>query len=144
MTATATSASQLDRLQALERANEIRRARARLKRRIGAGQLTAAQVILECPPEAQRWPVAGLLACQQHWGKTTCNKFLARNQISETKRIGELTERQRRVLAAELAQRSRGQASVPQPISSASTGVVVERGDVSARHNLADVATSTC
>ena len=104
MIATATSDSQPDRLLALERANEIRRARAQLKRRIGAGHLSAAQVIIVCPLEARRWPVAALLACQRHWGSTTCRKFLARNQISETKRIGELTERQRHLLAAQLMQ----------------------------------------
>jgi hypothetical protein len=92
-----------DQLQALERANETRRARAQLKRRIGAGQLTAAQVILDCPPEAQRWPVAGLLACQRYWGTAKCSMFLTRNQISEAKPIGELTERQRRLLASQLA-----------------------------------------
>jgi hypothetical protein len=140
MTATATIASQSDRLQALERANEIRRARAQLKRRISAGHLSAAQVILDCPPEAQRWPVAGLLACQRHWGSTTCSKFLARSQISETKRIGELTERQRRLLAAELAQCSHDQANFPQPIGSARAGAIREHGDVSMRHNLATVA----
>ena len=130
-----------DRLQALERANETRRARAQLKRRIGAGQLTAAQVILDCPPAAQRWPVAGLLACQRHWGSATSSKFLTRNQISEAKPIGELTERQRRLLAAQLAQCSHDQASFPPSVGSVRTGGVIERGDVSVRHNLANVAT---
>ncbi len=110
MTATATIATQPDRLLALERANEIRHARAQLKRRIEAGHLSAAQVILDCPPEARRWPVAALLACQRQWGSTTCCKFLARNQISEAKRIGELTDRQRRLLAAQLAQCGHGEA----------------------------------
>ena len=120
MTATATIAShQPDRLLALERANEIRRARAQLKRRIGAGHVSAAEVILACPPEARRWPVAALLACQRHWGSTKCNRFLARNQISEAKRVGDLTERQRRLLAMQLAQCSHDQASFPQPIGSA-------------------------
>ena len=58
----ATIASPPDRLLALERANEIRRARAQLKRRIGAGHLSAAEVIVDCPVEARRWPVAELLA----------------------------------------------------------------------------------
>ena len=88
--------------------------------------------------------MAGLLACQQHWGSATCRKFLARNQISETKRIGELTERQQRVLAEQLAQRSHDQASCPQPIGSAGAGGVVERGDVSVRHNLVNVTTMGC
>jgi len=143
MTAAATSASQSDRLQALERANEIRHARAQLKRRIGSGHLSAAQVILDCPPEARRWPVAALLACQRHWGSRTCSKFLARNQISEAKRIGELTERQRRLLVAQLAQCGRDRVSCPQAIGSTRAGRVVEGGDVRVRDAVADVAAST-
>ena len=144
MTATVMIASRPDRLQPLERANETRRARAQLKRRIGAGQLSAAQVILDCPPpEAQRWPVAALLACQRHWGSRTCSKFLARNQISEAKRIGELTERQRRLLVAQLAQCGRDRVSCPQAIGSTRAGRVVEGGDVRVRDAVADVAAST-
>jgi hypothetical protein len=39
---------------------------------------------------------------QRRWGNTRCRKFLYRNQISELKPIGQLTERQRRMLAAQL------------------------------------------
>ncbi|MFZ0376740.1 MAG: hypothetical protein WCD11_03730 [Solirubrobacteraceae bacterium] len=102
MTPTATIAPQPGRLLALERANEIRRARAQLKRRIGAGHLSAAEVILDCPVEARSWPVAELLASQRQWGRAKCSKFLARNRISEVKPIEGLTERQRRLLAAQL------------------------------------------
>jgi hypothetical protein len=102
MTPTATIAASPDRLLALERANEIRRARARLKRRIGAGQLSVAELILDPPVEARRWPIAELLVCQRHWGAARRSKFLAHNRISELKPVGELTERQRRLLAAQL------------------------------------------
>jgi hypothetical protein len=102
MTPTATIVPLPDRLVALERANEIRRARAQLKRRIGAGQLSVAEVILDPPVEAGRWPVAKLLASQRQWGAAKCRRFLAHNRISEVKPVGELTERQRRVLAAQL------------------------------------------
>jgi hypothetical protein len=102
MTSTATIAGLPDRLLALERANEIRRARAQLKRRIGAGQLSVAAVILDPPVEARSWLVAELLASQRHWGGAKCRKFLAHNRISELKPVGELTERQRRLLAARL------------------------------------------
>jgi hypothetical protein len=91
------------RLEALERANEIRHARAELKRRIQAGERSAADVILDCPPEASRWPVEELLASQRGWGKATARKFIARNGIREIKPVGELTERQRRLLATQLA-----------------------------------------
>jgi hypothetical protein len=39
---------------------------------------------------------------QRRWGTTRCRKFLVRNQINETKAVGTLTERQRRLLADQL------------------------------------------
>ncbi|HEY2260265.1 MAG TPA: hypothetical protein VGH45_11160 [Solirubrobacteraceae bacterium] len=102
MTQTATTISEPQRLRALERANEIRLARAGLKRRIAVGETSAAEVILDCPVEASSWTVAELLMSQRRWGSTRCRKFLFRNQIGETKPIGQLTDRQRRVLAAGL------------------------------------------
>jgi hypothetical protein len=91
------------RLQALERANEIRLARAELKRQIAYGTISAADVILEPPLEAHSWAIAELLLSQRRWGDTRCRKFLMRNQISETKAVGALTERQRRLLAEQLS-----------------------------------------
>lgn len=93
------------RLRALEHANAIRLARAELKRRIAEGQVSAAEVILECPDAAQRWTIAELLLSQRRWGSTRCRKFLERNGVSEIKAIGALTERQRRLLAEELSGR---------------------------------------
>jgi hypothetical protein len=91
------------RLRALEHANAIRLARAELKRRIAVGEVTAANVILECPDAANRWTVSELLLSQRRWGSTRCRKFLERNGVSEIKLIGSLTERQRRVLAEQLS-----------------------------------------
>jgi hypothetical protein len=62
----------------------------------------AAEVLLTCPGEASSWPIGELLMSQRRWGTTRCHKFLARNQITETKPIGTLTERQRRLLATAL------------------------------------------
>lgn len=90
------------RLRALERANEVRLARAELKRRIAVGDTSAAEVILACPWQASSWSVGELLMSQRRWGHTRCQKFLNRNQIIENKPIGTLTERQRRVLASQL------------------------------------------
>jgi hypothetical protein len=99
-TATMTPAPQ--RLQALERANMVRLARAGLKRRIAEGELSAAEVILTNPPEVATWTVGELLRSQRRWGGTRCRKFLSPYQISEVKRIETLTDRQRRLLAAQL------------------------------------------
>jgi hypothetical protein len=81
------------RLRALERANEVRLARADLKRRIADREISAAEVILDCPWEATSWAVCDLLMSQRRWGRTRCQKFLGRNQISEVKTVGELTDR---------------------------------------------------
>jgi hypothetical protein len=103
MTQTATMTPEPQRLRALERANEVRLARAELKRRIAGGGVSAAQVILDCPWEAHSWSVGELLMSQRRWGRTRCRKFLVQSEISEVKQIGTLTERQRRMLASKLA-----------------------------------------
>jgi hypothetical protein len=89
-------------LRALERANRVRLARAELKRRIAEGELSAAEVILTSPWEATSMEIGDVLMSQRRWGSTRCRKFLAMFQISETKPVGSLTERQRRALAAQL------------------------------------------
>jgi hypothetical protein len=104
MTQPALKTLEPQRLRALERANEIRLARAAIKRRIALGQVSAAEVILECPDAAASWPVGELLMSQRRWGTTRCRKFLFRNEIVETKPIGTLTERQRHLLASSLSE----------------------------------------
>lgn len=90
-------------MRALQRANEVRLARANLKRQVAAGQLHVAKVILECPWEAQSMAVADLLTSQRRWGQTRCRKFLSQIHISEKKTLGSMTERQRLALAAMLS-----------------------------------------
>jgi hypothetical protein len=89
-------------MRALERANQVRLARAELKRRIATGQLGVSEVILECPWEADSMAVADLLMSQRRWGQTRCRKFLSQIPMSEKKTVGSMTERQRRTLAAML------------------------------------------
>jgi hypothetical protein len=102
MTQTATATPETHRFRALARANEIRMARAELKRRIAVGESDAAEVILDPPFAALSWSVGELLVSQRGWGETRCRRFLARNHIGERKPIGDLTQRQRRMLAAQL------------------------------------------
>jgi hypothetical protein len=102
MSETATMTPEPQRLRALERANAVRLARAELKRRIAEGEASAAEVILEPPNEALSWAIGELLMSQRRWGATKCRKFLSRFQISETKPLGALTDRQRRLIAAAL------------------------------------------
>ncbi len=87
---------------ALMKANEVRRTRAELKRRIARRELTAAEVILDCPKGALGCTVAELLAAQPRWGTARSQRLLDRTGISEIKRIDSLTDRQKRLLAAEL------------------------------------------
>jgi hypothetical protein len=104
MTQTATMTQEpQQRMRALERANEVRLKRAELKRRIADGHLTAADVVLELPPEAKNWSVGELLKCQRRWGSIRSHKLLAGLQISEKRPIGNLTDRQRRLIADRIA-----------------------------------------
>jgi hypothetical protein len=87
---------------ALRRANAVRLARAELKRRVGVGEISAGEVIMASPWEAESMSVGDLLTSQRRWGHTRCRKFLQGVPMSENKTIGSMTERQRRALAAML------------------------------------------
>jgi hypothetical protein len=97
-------------MRALERANKVRLARAELKRRVAMGEIDVAEVILDCPWEAQSMAVADLLMSQRRWGQTRCRKFLVQIPMSETKTVGSMTDRQRRTLAVMLRSAQRGRA----------------------------------
>jgi hypothetical protein len=102
-TAHATMTPAPQHMRALARANEVRLARAELKRRIAQGRLTVAEVVLECPWEAESMSIADLLMSQRRWGITRCRKLLQTLPMSENKTIGSMTDRQRHALAALLA-----------------------------------------
>ena len=89
-------------LRALEYANRVRLARARMKRKIAAGELSAADVVLTCPWQAHSMSVSDLLMSQKRWGRTRCRRLLVSLGVPENKQIGTLTERQRVALAAVL------------------------------------------
>jgi hypothetical protein len=89
-------------MRALQQANRVRLARAELKRRVAEGEISAAEVVLSRPWEAESMTIADLLTSQHRWGKTRCRRFLVSVPMSETKTIGSMTERQRRALAARL------------------------------------------
>ncbi len=100
--ATAMIAPAPQHMRALQRANEVRLARADLKRRIGGGAITVREVILTCPLEVASMPLEELLVSQHRWGSTRCRKFLAEIGLSETKTVGSLTDRQRQELARQI------------------------------------------
>jgi hypothetical protein len=94
-------------LQALQRANAVRLARADLKRRVAEGDVSAAEVILSSPWEAESMTVSDLLTSQKRWGSTRCRKFLQCVAMPEQKTIGSMTDRQRRALAQLLGEGER-------------------------------------
>ena len=90
-------------IRALTRANQVRLARAELKRGVAFGKVDVARVILYCPWEVESMAVSDLLISQHRWGQTRCHKLLARLPISEKKTVGSMTDRQRHALAAMLS-----------------------------------------
>src|SRR3989440_12752908 len=60
-------------MRALARANQIRLARAELKRGVAAGKIDVAEVIVSCPWEANGMAVADLLISQRRWGEIRCH-----------------------------------------------------------------------
>ena len=86
-------------LRALEHANRVRLARARLKRQIGAGELPAAEVITSCPWEAHSMSISDVLMSQKRWGRARCRRLLLSIGVPENKQVGTLTDRQRLALA---------------------------------------------
>jgi hypothetical protein len=93
-------------LRALEYANRVRLARARMKRRVAAGELTAAEVVMNCPWQAQSMSISDLLMSQKRWGRTRCRRLLMSLSVPENKQVGTLTDRQRIALAAVLTQKN--------------------------------------
>ena len=89
-------------LRALEHANRVRLARAALKREVAAGELSASEVILTCPWQADSMDISDLLMSQKRWGRARCRRVLLSIGVPENKKIGTLTERQRLALAAVL------------------------------------------
>jgi hypothetical protein len=110
--AEATMAPAPQHMRALARANQVRLARADLKRRIAQGDLSVSDVVLSCPWESESMTIADLLMSQRRWGTTRCRKLLQAVPMSENKTVGSMTERQRRALAALLDPGTR-----PQPIA---------------------------
>jgi hypothetical protein len=109
------AAEQEQHLRALEYANRVRLARARMKRKVGNGQLSAADVVLSCPWQAQTMPIDEVLMSQKRWGRARCKRLLLSLGVPENKHIGTLTERQRLALAAMLTAKATATRQVAEP-----------------------------
>jgi hypothetical protein len=103
MSAASTVVSAPQHMQALAHANRVRLARASIKRAIGSNQMEVTEVVRNCPWEVETMTIGELLRSQRRWGRTRVRKFLSSLALNENRELGRLTERQRTVLAAELA-----------------------------------------
>jgi hypothetical protein len=93
------------RMEALQRANDVRSARAKLKRDLKAGR-RAIDDLLQQPPEyLETAKVFDLLLAVPKYGRVKVNKILTTCRISPSKTIGGMSERQRTELVDLLRRR---------------------------------------
>ena len=89
-------------MDALERANRIRTARAQLKRDLKAGKVSIHKLLLEPPEYLETAKVFDMLLAVPKYGRVKANKVLVQCRISPSKTIGGLSERQRAELVGML------------------------------------------
>jgi hypothetical protein len=92
--------SLIQRMEALQRANDIRTRRAQLKRDLKAGRQPIHELLLEPPGYLETAKVFDLLLAVPKYGRVKVNKILGQCRISPSKTIGGLSERQRTELVA--------------------------------------------
>jgi hypothetical protein len=115
-------AEQQQHLQALDYANRVRLARAGMKRQIAAGELSAADIVLTSPWLVQTMSISELVMSQKQWGRARCRRLLISLGVTENKRIGTFTERQRLALADELETKRKSLSDGrPEPVAQTQT-----------------------
>ena len=87
--------SLLQRMDALQRANEIRTRRAQLKRDLRRAGCRSTTLLLEPPEYVETAKVFDMLLAVPKYGRVKANKVLQQCRISPSKTIGGLSERQR-------------------------------------------------
>jgi hypothetical protein len=83
------------RMRALGRANEIRSARARLKRDLKGGKAQIEKLLLDPPDYVLSAKAFDMILAVPKYGRVKANKILTQCRISPSKTIGGLSERQR-------------------------------------------------
>ena len=86
--------SRTQRMDALNRANEIRTRRARLKRDLKASRVQIHGLLLNPPEYLKTAKVFDLLLAVPKYGRVKVNRILTHCRISPSKTIGGLSERQ--------------------------------------------------
>ena len=94
--------SLVQRMEALERANQIRTRRAQLKRDLKAGRASIHDLLLEPPEFVETAKVFDMLLAVPKYGRVKVNKVLVNCRISPSKTIGGLSQRQRTELVSML------------------------------------------
>ena len=100
--AAAPERSLLQRMDALQRANEIRTRRAQLKRDLKAGRVSIHTLLTNPPEYVETAKVFDMLLAVPKYGRVKVNKILGTCRISPSKTIGGLSERQRTELVSML------------------------------------------
>jgi hypothetical protein len=100
MVTVAPDRSVMQRREALERANEVRAARAQLKRDLRARRVRVHDLLLDPPAYLETAKVFDVLLAAPKYGRVKANKTLGRCKISPSKTVGGLSGRQRAELAA--------------------------------------------
>ncbi len=90
------------RMDALNRANVIRTARAQLKRDLKSGRTSIHDLLLEPPEYVGTAKVFDMLLAVPKYGRVKVNKVLVQCRISPSKTIGGLSQRQRTELVSML------------------------------------------
>ena len=83
------------RMDALQRANEIRSKRAQLKRDLKGSRTSIHTLLLDPPEWVETAKVFDMLLAVPKYGRVKVNKILAQCRISPSKTIGGLSQRQR-------------------------------------------------
>jgi hypothetical protein len=90
------------RMEALQRANDIRSKRAQLKRDLKGDKVKIQTLLMDPPEYVQTAKVIDMLMAVPKYGRVKTNRILNQCRISPSKTIGGLSERQRAELVAQL------------------------------------------
>jgi S13-like protein len=92
----------VQRMDALQRANEIRTRRAQLKKDLKASRVSIQTLLLDPPDYVMTAKVFDMLLAVPKYGRVKVNKVLVQCRISPSKTIGGLSQRQRTELVGQL------------------------------------------
>lgn len=123
--------SDSQRMDALRKANGVRTSRAKLKDDLKSGRISPTEVIARTPEYAGNMKVSEMLTAVRGFGRVKVHRLMGVCQISASKKMSGLSDRQRRELTAELqraytAVNVAGQALRITPMRNLSTNVQVE------------------